>query len=96
MVIIMLGAASAGSQLGASATRHVESRGIRVLFGVTVLSGGVAIALKQVGQGGQGLEYLGTVATVILLGVSGLVAVLIGLLLLRAKLKGPEIDPEIS
>jgi len=96
MAIIMLSAASAGSQLGASATRHVESRGIRVLFGVTVLSGGVAIALKQVGQGGRGLEYLSTVATVILLGVSGLVAVLIGVLLLRSKLGGAKRGPEIS
>lgn len=50
MAIIMLAAASAGSQLGATATRVVNPTRIRVLFGITVISGSAAIALKQVAE----------------------------------------------
>jgi uncharacterized membrane protein YfcA len=96
MAMIMLAAASAGSQLGASATRYVDAGRIRVLFGVTVLSGGVAIALKQASEMGTGLESLSVVAAAMLLGVSGAMAVLIGLMLLQAKLKGVNKDPEVS
>ena len=87
MAIIMLAAASVGSQLGATATRYVDPGRIRVLFGVTVLSGSVAIALKQAAESGTGLEYLSTLASVILLGVSGMMAIFVGVLLLRAKLR---------
>lgn len=87
MAIIMLAAASVGSQLGATATRYVDAGRIRVLFGVTVLSGSVAIALKQAAESGTGFEYLSIVASVILLGVSGAMAIFIGVLLVRAKLR---------
>jgi hypothetical protein len=90
MAIIMLAAASAGSQLGANATRYVDAGRLRMLFGVTVLSGGSALALKQAAESGTGLEYLGTVAGVMLLGVSGAVVILIGVLLLRARLGGAD------
>ncbi|MCH8745163.1 MAG: hypothetical protein IIB31_05890, partial [Chloroflexi bacterium] len=86
IAIIMLAAASVGSQLGATATRYVDADRIRVLFGITVLSGSVAIALKQVSESGTNLEYLNVLAAVILLGVSGIMAMVIGGLLLRAKL----------
>lgn len=94
MAIIMLAAASAGSQLGTTATRYVDSGRIRVLFGVTVLSGAVAIALKQAAEMGIGLEGLSPLAAVMLLGMSGAMAILIGLMLLRAKLREAKRDPE--
>jgi hypothetical protein len=96
MAIIMLASASVGSQLGANATIYVDGRRIRVLFGITVLNGGAAIALKQVALRGNGLEYLSTAATALLLGLSGAMAILIGLMLLRARLRGAKKNPEAS
>jgi hypothetical protein len=96
MAIIMLASASVGSQLGANATIYVDGRRIRVLFGITVLNGGAAIALKQVALRGNGLEYLSTAATALLLGLSGAMAILIGLMLLRARLRGAKKTPEAS
>ncbi|MBI2844202.1 MAG: sulfite exporter TauE/SafE family protein [Armatimonadetes bacterium] len=46
--LIMLVGASIGSQIGAVATQHVESAGIRRLFALTVLGTGVAVVLKHV------------------------------------------------
>lgn len=87
MAIIMLAAASAGSQLGATATRYVDAGRIRVLFGITVLSGSVAVALKQVAESSPGLEYLSGVASVVLLGVAGTMCGVIAILMLRARRK---------
>ncbi len=81
----MLVAASAGSQLGATATRYVDAGRIRVLFGITVLSGSVAVALKQVSESSPGLEFLGALAAVVLLGVASVVCGVIAVLLMRAK-----------
>jgi uncharacterized membrane protein YfcA len=89
MVILMLGAASLGSQLGATATKFVEAVRIRFLFGVTVLSGCVAVALEQVSNTGAGLAFLSTVASFLLLGVSGAICVIIAGLLITAKLRKP-------
>jgi uncharacterized protein len=89
MAIIMLAAASVGSQLGATTTRFVDAGRIRVLFGVTVLSGSLAIALKQVAESVTGLEFLSTPASIILLGVSGAMAVVIAVLLIRARWQAP-------
>jgi len=85
MAIIMLVAASVGSQLGANATRFINPSRIRVLFGVTVLSGSVAIALKQIAESAAHLEFLSGVASVVLLGVSGGMCVLIAVMLFRAR-----------
>jgi len=88
MAIIMLVAASAGSQLGATATRYVDAGRIRVLFGITVLSGSVAVALKQASESSAELGYLGAVASVVLLGVATFMCGVIAVLLLRAKREG--------
>ena len=88
MALVMLVAASAGSQLGATATRYVEAGRIRVLFGVTVLSGSVAVALKQASESSAGLGYLSVVASVVLLGVATIICGVIAVLLIRAKRKG--------
>ena len=50
MVAIMLVCASAGSQLGATATRLADPAHTRILFGATVLSGSVAMGLEQASQ----------------------------------------------
>ena len=92
MAIIMLAAASVGAQVGATATRFVEPGRIRVFFGVTVLSGGVAVALKEVSESVSSLHFLDTVAAVLLLGVSGAICLVIAGLLLRAARRKPAPD----
>ena len=86
MAIVMLIAASLGSQLGASATRLVDPSRIRVLFGITVLSGSLAIGLKQLSSFTNELGFLSHIASIVLLGVSGLIALIICFLLVKAKL----------
>ena len=88
MAIIMLTAASAGSQLGATATRYVDAGRIRILYGITVLSGSVAVALKQVSESSASLEFLGVAAAVVLLGVALFMCGVIAVLLIRAKRGG--------
>jgi uncharacterized membrane protein YfcA len=86
MAIVMLTAASLGSQLGASATKIVNPSRIRVLFGITVLSGSVAIGLKQVSSFADELSFLSHIASIVLLGVSGLIALVICFLLIKSNL----------
>jgi uncharacterized protein len=85
MAVIMLAAASAGSQLGATATRFVGASRIRILFGVTVLSASIAIALKQISENVASPDFLDAAASIILLGVSGAIVVVIGVLLIQAR-----------
>ena len=86
MAIVMLAAASLGSQLGAGATKLVDPSRIRVLFGITVLSGSVAIGMKQVSTFSAELEFISTLASFVLLGVSGIIALIICSLLVKSKL----------
>ena len=90
MAVIILAAASAGSQIGATATRFVDPGRIRILYGVTVLSGCVAVALEQAANTLDGLEFLGDIAAYILLGVSGTMGLVIAVLLVRALLNRSE------
>ena len=87
MVVIMLTAASIGSQLGTSATRYVEPSRIRFLYGVLVLAGGIAVGMDQASQAIPGAGLLSTVAAVVLLGVGGGMCVFVGVLMLRARLR---------
>jgi uncharacterized membrane protein YfcA len=89
MVVLMLCAASLGSQLGATATRFVEASRIRFLFGVTVLSGSLAVALEQVSNTGLGPKLLADVASFLLLGTSGTICLIIVGLLITAKRRKP-------
>lgn len=88
MALIILAAASAGSQIGATATRYVDPARIRILYGITVLSGAVAIALGQIAQTLPALEFLVVVDNWILLGVPGLMCLIITGLLVRAARRG--------
>ncbi len=93
IAVMMVAAASAGSQLGVTATRFVEASRIRSLYGVTVLSGSVAVALRQAAESGIGLDFLSTVASVVLLGVSGAICALIAGMLVRALRERKETPP---
>ena len=93
MVIIMLVAASVGSQLGATATRFVEPARIRILFGVTILGGGAAVALEQVSTFSESVEFLSTLASVVLLSVAGAMCLTIGVLMIKAKRRSAELAP---
>jgi len=84
----MLTAASLGSQLGTAATRFVEASRIRILFGVTVLSGSVAVALEQASETSWGGEYLSTAASVLLLGFAGVICIVIAVMMVAAKWGG--------
>jgi uncharacterized membrane protein YfcA len=80
IAVIMFASASVGTQLGALATRFVDSNRILGLFGVTVLTAGVAVGLRQLAHTLDSAP-LAQVGQVLLLGASGLVAVtILGLL----------------
>ena len=93
MAIIMLSAASVGSQLGTSATRFVDPARIRVLFGVTILGGCAAVALEQASTFSDSVEFLSTLASVVLLSVAGAMCLIIGVLMIRAKRGSRELAP---
>jgi uncharacterized membrane protein YfcA len=99
MVVLMLVAASAGAQLGAAATRIVEAVRIRILYGVIVLAGSVAVGLEQASESFSS-EFLSTVAAAVLLGVSGAMYLVIALMLLGAQRRKPPLggvyDREIN
>ena len=88
MALIILAAASAGSQIGATATRYVNPARIRILYGITVLSGAVAIALGQIAATFPALEILVVADNWILLGIPGAMCLIITALLARALLSG--------
>ena len=85
MVVIMLSSASLGSQLGTAATRYVAASRIRILFGVTVLSGSVAVAMEQASRASWGGEALSTAASVLLLGFAGVICIMIAVMMVVAK-----------
>ena len=93
MAIIMLSAASVGSQLGASATKYVEPARIRILYGVTILAGGVAVALEQVSTFSKSVEFLSTLASVVLLGVAGAMCLIIAAMMIIAKRENRQLVP---
>ena len=85
MSVMMLGTASAGSQLGVAAARYVDGARIRFLFGVTMISGSVAVALREVSESVSGLEHLAEVGSVLLLGTAGAMCIVVGGFLVAAK-----------
>ena len=95
MVVLMLVAASAGAQLGAAATRIVEASRIRVLYGVIVLAGSVAVALEQASKIASS-EFLSNLAAVVLLGVSGSICLVIAAMLVAAQLGKPYLQRAVE
>ena len=88
MAVLMLAAASAGSQLGAAATRYVQPARIRFLYGLLVLSGGLAVGLEELAQAAPALGIPAALAPAVLLGSGGAMCLLLAALLLRARRGG--------
>ena len=93
MVVIMLVTASAGAQLGAAATKIVDASRIRVLYGVIVLAGSVAVGLEQASKS-TSVEALSTAAAALLLGVGGIICLIIAAMLVNAK-RRPDPEPPL-
>ena len=91
IALVMLVSASLGSQLGATSTRYVRASGIRVLYGVIVLFGGVAVGLQQV-SAETGHDLLSTIGSVALLGTGGAVCLLLLALLVVRSRRGEQIQ----
>ena len=87
MALIMLGAASLGSQLGTMATRVVDGSRLRMLYGLTMLAGSVAIALEQASTTSESLEFLSTIGAIVLLGFAGLICAVIAAVTLGSLLR---------
>lgn len=94
MAVIMLATASIGSQLGVQATRFIEGTRIRSLYGITILSAGISVALQQVSVS-SGPEYLSTIASVVLLGVAGVICLIIGGMIVTKKRSGQPQSPQL-
>jgi hypothetical protein len=86
MVVIMLVSASAGAQLGTAANRMVDPARIRILFGLTVLSGSIAVALQQASEIFSDADYLSITANWLLLGFGGLICLVIAGMALNAQM----------
>ena len=94
MAVIMLAAASLGSQIGVAATQYVHGASLRFLYGISVLSGSVSVALKQASESAASVEFLSTVAAAVLLGVTGAICLVIVGMLLVARRKS--MDPSAT
>ena len=90
MALIILAAASVGSQIGTTATRFVDPGRIRILYGITVLSGALAIGMGQAGKAAEGLAFLGRLDDWVLLGVPGFMCVVITVMMVREALRRRE------
>ena len=82
MAVIMLAAASIGAQLGATGTKVIEPARIRFLFGIMVLAGCLAVGLEEASEAAE-IDELSTVASVVLLGVGGLICLVIAALVIK-------------
>ena len=85
MALVMLGAASVGSQLGAIATRAVDGSRIRFLYALIVMAGSISLALDQISEAGESVRFLSTVSAVVLLGAAGLMCLCIAVLVVASR-----------
>ena len=92
MAVIMLAAASVGAQLGVGATMFVDGARIRSLFGIAILSGSLAVALRHASES-SGVEFLETLGQITLLGVNGGICILIAAMVVAAKGRSHEAAP---
>ncbi|WP_092664146.1 sulfite exporter TauE/SafE family protein [Halorientalis persicus] len=73
IVVPLLAGSALGARLGAAATSLVEEEDIKVYFGVMLLLGAVAVAIREVGNAIQ-MPVLDTVSLAIILGAALLVS----------------------
>ena len=87
MALVMLGAASVGSQLGAIATRSVDGSRIRFLYALIVMAGSISLALDQISEAGESVHFLSTVSAVVLLGAAGMMCLCIAALVVASRMR---------
>src|SRR6056297_2796989 len=73
IVVPLLAGSALGARLGAAATSLVDEEDIKVYFGVMLLLGAFAVAIRQVGNF-LGIPILNTVSLVVIVGAALLVA----------------------
>jgi hypothetical protein len=73
IVAPLLAGSALGARLGAAATSLVDEEGIKIYFGVMLLLGAFAVAIRQVGNF-LGIDILNTVSLVVIVGAALLVA----------------------
>ena len=73
IVAPLLAGSALGARLGAAATSLVDEEGIKIYFGVMLLLGAFAVAIRQVGNV-LGIDVLNTVSLVVILGAALLVS----------------------
>jgi hypothetical protein len=73
IVAPLLAGSALGARLGAAATSLVDEEGIKIYFGVMLLLGAFAVAIRQVGNV-LGVDVLDTVSLVVILGAALLVS----------------------
>ena len=88
MALVMLAAASVGSQLGAVATKAVDGSRIRFLYGLIVMAGSISLALDQISEAGESVHFLSSVSAVVLLGAAGMMCLCIAVIVVASKMKG--------
>lgn len=87
MALVMLGAASVGSQLGTMATRVVDGSRIRFLYALIVLAGSVSLALDQAAEVSENFRFLSSVGAVVLLGAAGTMCLCIAGLVVASRMR---------
>ena len=95
IVAITLASASAGAQLGVTATRFVESSRIRFLFAALLLAASAAVALSHVTDDTDGASQ-SAAASALLLSAAGAICIIIAALLIAARRRGPADSSEAS
>ena len=73
IVVPLLAGSALGARLGAAATSIVDEDEIKVYFGVMLLLGAIAVAIREVGSALE-IPVLQTVSLVVILGAAALVA----------------------
>jgi hypothetical protein len=73
IVAPLLAGSALGARLGAAATSLVDEEGIKIYFGVMLLLGAGAVAIRQVGNY-LGIDVLNTVSLIVILGAALLVS----------------------
>ena len=87
MALVMIVAASVGSQVGTMATRVVDGTRIRFLYALIVLAGSFSLALDQASKAGESVHFLSTAGAVLLLGSAGTMCVGIAALVIASRVK---------
>ena len=89
IVAPLLAGSALGARLGAAATSLVDEDGIKIYFGVMLLLGAFAVAIRQVGNF-LGIDVLNTVSLIVIVGAALLVAGAVVLSSIRELRASPE------